>query len=538
MPRLFIGWKSGVGGVVKIMANNTDNPLTTPNTDWWKFRFNSETAAIGYSEYIESQNFPAAGYNWAVDTSYPYPATGTTKWRANTASFVGRNYLFMYVRPNAAWPTTDRAYFPYVMQAASSMYQPRYTFRRQNYPSSSDSFVLSSTACPASRICNYWNGSSWSFAAVDPWYSNAVQTGAAAEARLWITGYVGQPYENPPYTSGPYSDTAMFTGNPQTFAVYTVSLPVNNSAYPAVAPGTPVAGQKMVRIDRTTAKMSKPGYDVDTATDNQLIFNSNKLPMKIIKTGVVNIAAASTVTIPMDRALAATTFIDYQTSRVPNAAWIPPLPEDWSSEIWTMHKFSGNNLILWNRSPTEAVYVRYIVMAQDDLAPSTGTAKVFDANFATGNITLRRPGSAGTRFADTILDSDLTYLPIIANAYLPIGSAVASDDSKVGDRMWVINWTNAGNFTPYLMMRLHVRLRSDNTQQMYMPPFAKKLENASPYSASTFIASLENTRARVYCRTAGPEDAYRTGGGTWNTPAWDWEPIGLRYYIFAIPNSL
>ncbi|MGO4831986.1 hypothetical protein AB4144_06755 [Rhizobiaceae sp. 2RAB30] len=555
MTRLFIGWKSGVGGVVKIMANDADNPLTTPNTDWWKFKFNSETAAIGYSETVSpdgSQLLPSNGYTWnagvgGADVYYYYPAgstVSTAKWIAMTREFTGRYYLFQNLFPNRLWPVSHRTFFPFVMQFTTSTtltpYMERYTFRRQNYPSSSDSYVISTTATPADRICNYWNGSAWSWAVVDERDSNSVQTGTDAAASLVRSGQVGQAFEAIPFSNGPYSNASPWTVNPRTFAAYTVALPVNNVNYPTVAPGTPVSGQKMVRIERTLVKMSKPGYNVDTATDDQCIFNSDKLPMKIMKTGVVNIAAGATLSIPMGRTLAGTTFVDYQTSRVSTQAWVPPLPEDWSSEIWTQYRFSGTNLVLWNRAAL-AVWVRYIVMAQDDLAPSVGTAKILDANFGTGTITLRRPGSAGTRFADTILDSDLTYMPIIANDYLGIGSSTVTDDTRVGNRMWTVTWANPGNaFTPYLMMRLHVRNRANNAIQMYMPPFAKKMEQYSAYAASTFIASVEQTRARIYCNNnaTAPEDARRITPPAYTIDYWDWEPIGLRYYVFALPNTL
>lgn len=517
-----MGWKSGVGGVIKIMADAAYPPLTTPNTDWWKFRFNSETAAIGYGDkdYQQTINYRDLSYPEFPGRDYYFPtgsaATGKVHVYTNGASFYDATTYFM---GNNIWP--NRNTFPYIFENTTA-FRYKYTMFQRNYPGgSSDSRTISMEGYPTDRIIPYSSNGVFSIRGLGQLDSNDVK----AEGQ--IVRFAGR----------------VSTDNPSNynFACYHLDMPVNNSAYPAVAPGTPVSGQKMVRIDPATARMSKPGFSVDTATDVQCIFSSNKLPMKIIKTGAVTVNAGATVNVAMGRTLAQSTWVDYQVKSLTSGdMWIPPWPDVNSKAICHVaYRFNSTNLQFQNTGSVN-VEVRYVVMAQDDLDGSTGTAKVFDGNATTGRIVLRRPNSAGTRFADTILDSDLAYMPMVAQAWVPIGSFVASDTSQIGGLMHRVALTNGGSWKPYVVARLACRKKTDASQVLYMAPYAKKLDNTANFAASNFMIRVTDTQVTFYASTdnARDEDAYRIGVGAWQTEKWDWVPIGLRYYVFALPTSL
>lgn len=91
MTLVYIGPKPGVGQVMKVMKNDADNPLTTPNTDYHKFVFNSETGDLGYMDRIEAFTASATflaynyqhivnslGYNPYIDLRYDY--NGANYW--------------------------------------------------------------------------------------------------------------------------------------------------------------------------------------------------------------------------------------------------------------------------------------------------------------------------------------------------------------------------------------------------------------------------------------------------------------------------
>lgn len=517
MTRFFIGWKNGVGGVVKVMANDTDNPLTTPNTNYGAFLWNSENAEIGYGNHTTSQSFSPRLLTPGAD--YYYPQQTGAKFRATTADRLKQGYQFQsFYYGTAIW--ANRNAFHYMFEDVAD-YRHIWRMTQSDYPRSSDARTISCRSFPDIRITPYRSNEKFSIR------GSSQNGGGASESDQGIIKFMGAE-----------SVGAL----PATYKVacYHLDLPVDNTAYPAVAQRAPVAGQKMVRIDPTTARMSKPGFHVDTATDAQCIFTSNKIPMKVIKTDVVTINAGATATIPVGRALANSTFIDYQVNRVGSDAWVPPWPDAGLSDIVAIrYRFSGTNLQLHNDGAVNC-QVRYIVMAQDDLEPSIGTAKVFEA--ANGKIVLRRPGTAGSRLADTIIDSSLAYMPIVSQKYVPIGDFVASDTAQIGNRMHRITLSNpGGRWKPYVLAKLECRSRSDPTQFYYMDPYAKQLDNTDAFAASTFLIRISgDAMITFYCSTDNRnEDAYRSGfPAVWKTVHWGWEPVGLRYYIFAIPASL
>lgn len=521
MTRFFIGWKNGVGGVIKIMAKDSDNPLTTPNTNYGAFLFNSENAEIGYGSLTTSQSFSprSLSYQSYFGEDYYYPQQGNAKFRVNSSYRGGGVSQFQsFYYGNAIW--ANRSAFHYMFEDDAD-YRHIWKMTQSDYPRSSDARTIACRSFPYSRIIPYRSNNRFSIRVLQQ------DGGGTPESEVGIINY--------------FSDEAGRFPATYKVACYHLDLPVDNTAYPAVAPRAPVAGQKMVRIDPTTARMSKPGFHVDTATDAQCIFTSNKLPMKVIKTDVVTINAGAYKTISMGRTLANTTFIDYQVNRVDSDVWVPPWPDAGLSDIVAIrYRFSGTNLQLHNDGAVNC-QVRYIVMAQDDLEPSTGTAKVFEA-VGNGKIVLRRPGTAGSRLADTIIDSSLAYMPIVSQKYVPIGDFVASDTAKIGNRMHRITLSNpGGRWKPYVLAKLECRSRADPTQFYYMDPYAKQLDNTSAFAASTFLVRISgDAMITFYCSTDNRlEDAYRTGApAVWKGYHWGWEPTGLRYYIFAIPTSL
>lgn len=523
MTRLFLGWENGVGGVIKIMANDTDNPLTTPDADWWKFRFNSKTAEIGYGDlaYNLTINMQGLTYVGFPGQEFYYPEGSNSSnykvWVHTVGS--GSYRAVTHFSTSALW--VNRNIFPFAFESTTD-FRYKYTMFQRNYAGSSDSRTISLAGYPKDRLIPYSSSGVFTIRGLDALDSNI----------LYTPGRLDQ------------HDGTLLSHMPAAynFACYYLDMPVNNAAYPSVAPGAPVSGQKMFHSSPAGARMSKPGFNVDTATTAQCIFNSDKLPMKIIKTDIITVnAGAAPVNVPMGRTLAQSTFVDYQVSTIGGTLWIPPWPDVDSKAICQVaYRFNGTNLQFQNTGAVN-VQVRYVVMAQDDLAPSVGTAKVLDANFSTGTIVLRRPTSAGTRFADTILDSDLAYMPMVAQNWVPIGNFAASDLTQVGGLMHRVTLTNpSGSWKPYVLAKLACQKKSDATQVFYMDPYAKKLDNTHDFAASNFMIRVTDTLVTFYASTnnARDEDAYRVGAGAWTTIKWDWIPIGLRYYIFAIPNSL
>ncbi|KAB2692540.1 hypothetical protein, partial [Brucella intermedia] len=63
MGLFFMGWKPGVGSVLKILKYETDDPLTLANSAYNRFYFNSETQNLSY---IWDKFYFSTGFNPGV----------------------------------------------------------------------------------------------------------------------------------------------------------------------------------------------------------------------------------------------------------------------------------------------------------------------------------------------------------------------------------------------------------------------------------------------------------------------------------------
>lgn len=518
----FLGLKPGVGPVIKIMAHPSYDPLGTPNSHVGKFLFNSENAEIGYGDLEYPVTIPINTYPLAEGVDYDIPNSAAPKIRTTaTGSLMGWGAVLRYF-PNNIYPQKNA--FPFIVRDASNWQQAWTMFNGKYKGDTSDRYTITrrGTGDPLAEMCvPVQTGAAWSVQAYP--YVMPQSTGdTASSGRLGWVEAASKPA----------------LGTPR-YAFYQLDLPVDSSPYPTVLPRAPVAGQNILRIDYARAKMSKSGFNVDTATADQLIFDSNKIPMKVIRASEVTINAGATEDVPLGAAYSPNILVDYLVKKSGAAnMWIPAWPDTsaFNEFLNVEYRIIGSTMRLWNRSAVR-VDVRYVVMAADDLGGSTGSAAVLET-VAGSRFILRRPGSAGTRLRDTIIDSRLAYLPIVAQDWVPASSFVASDIAQVGPRMHTVTWSNTG-FKPYVLARLARRHKTQTTKVVYQDFFGKWMERDNTFSNSTFMCRLTDTSARFYCTVVagGREDAWAlTQGFGQRLPLY--ETIGLRYYIFAIPTSL
>lgn len=524
MTRTFIGWKPGVGPVLKVMVNDAHDPLTHPNTDYGAFRFNSETAAIGYGDHKGTQTVVPASLTWVPNQYFDNIVGGQViarTWRS--PDFADRGSLETFANPGGIWSAVNSFYFVTTQDAGWKQVWSSYG---GVYPSSSDRYNVTRRASAIrlqDMIVPVKTSGAWSTAGYR--YLDPTST---------ITNV-----NNPP-TLAPSVDGLISSMPIRTFSFYGLDLPVDETPYPLVPPGPPVAGQKIISISPAGARMSKSGYDVDAATHDQLIFDSNKLPMKVIATGLVAIAQGGVVGVPLGAAYDTSIFVDYLVqAQGATHLWLPAWPENPALFYNVQYRINGSTLELYNTSST-AVWVRYVVMAADSLAPSTGTAMVFDA-VGGSHCVIRRPGSAGTRLKDTIVDSRLSYLPIVQQAWVPFSSFADSGGHQAGTHYWATSWANPGNFKPYVLAKVARQNKNNPAQIVYQDLFGKFIEISSDsrFSDSSFLCHLTDTTATFYASNGGRwEDAWRLDGGLYRTRTSSYQTVGIRYYVFAIPTTL
>lgn len=550
---LFMGVKPGYGPVLKIMADESYDPLTTPNTDHHKFRFNSEVEDIGYTFGRSSDFVLTPEHIWddfnsgnsVAITHHPRGTNDSTCLRQlqvfyNTAGSPRRRVVNYRV-------ALDRGEY------ASLGYRPIFVRSRDR------SDWVSNWVC--SRVL--YLGNQYRYLS---YYKNIMDvTDLTAYNDTSVSDMGLMPRHPNPAVS--YPDSAIFQ-NPAWFGpgpvdlpfpeiglfdarselpatgndnIIITELPLDNEPYPAVSP-TFTADQPCLHLSPTIARMAKPGFDVDTAEYDELIFSESKFPLKCVKAGSFTLAASATTNIDIEYPITTRAWVEDQINITGQDLRLPPYPNNNTAAITVEHRIVGQQLQYRNQSSV-SVDVRFFVMSGGDGEPSSGTAPVLEAE--DGVVTIRRPGTAGTSEADIILDSRATTLPMVAQGWVT-GSqltANASDVARYGTRMHTVNFSNPGSaFKPLVIAMAKYWRGAGHIWQSF---FSKNIEWYNFMSASTFMATVTDTQVKFYFYPgifAGTgtryEDIVNLGGSNW----FDWpeqmELVGFRYYIFAVPATV
>ncbi|CAN0653097.1 conserved protein of unknown function [Nitratireductor aquimarinus] len=518
--RLFIGYKPGVGGVVKVMKNNGDDPLTTPNTDYSKFLFNSETGKIGYIKGFDVEQF-----NWSYNDQYAnfYLPSGTGPESCDKAyaayGSLQHIYLFPRRKFGRSYPlvTETRLQVPLGARNAG----PRV------------SWVIDDTAPNGAKVGRnvgyptYEMKNTREIGIVDsPGYMDRITLAEAAEMR-----------------TGRNSASRKFT-----FITY--DLPADEAPIPT---GTPAgSGSRSVLINPTTVKVAKGSASVDSGNPDDLIMDSDIVPLKIAKAGREVLAAGQYVDVfPSGPALTTETYVDYMVWPTGGVTAVPQhIPQiSLTDQNYNFeYEIHANKVRLVNNGD-RSLTVTYVI-TRDDGAKTTGGGKVMET-LPDGHVRIKRPGSSDTTpaDADVLLDTRLAYMPIIADGYLAASDFnEAASGIAYGDRAKTITFSNDG-FIPFLKYYVKRRDRNGNFYAWTSPKTMVLRSGvydpdgwAGRQASDGTVAVLSNNSVKFHMALGHPHRLeVSTGGGLYTASPvfsnYD-KPMGIRYFVFAIPTNL
>ncbi|NGN45189.1 hypothetical protein G6N74_29485 [Mesorhizobium sp. CGMCC 1.15528] len=506
MARFFAGRKtSGGGGAVKVMKDNADNPNTTPNTDFGKFLFNSETQDIGYITGLWS--IPFSAFQSSGSTPVYGPAGSTSANALYYTRFLGnRNGWFSVNRIFGAPPYSFNPMIEIRLRQSNGRY-----------------------SAGASRYTTYDTGSNSGVHVTAPGY---VSRGGVTEAENgWTPG--GWVY----YNTAPAADS----GGTYVHTVW--ELPCDNVAVGSPT-ATPVVGQCNVRINPTTTKVSRPGFDVGSATGRQLILDSDRVYAKVLKADEITIAAGGTATITSPVPIPATAYLDWNWYFTGGSVIWPPATTGQvaaNTENGLEYSISGSTVTVYNTGG-ESITVRYMLCADsDDTVPSIGGSEVY--RMIGNDVQIKVPGSSDSspKLRDILLDTRFSYIPIIAEGWItPSDCTESATSTRFGNKAKTISFTNTG-FTPFVKMI--VKQNSSNTGLQYREPRSRMLVFYGSsglnwtQGAEGTVAQITNSSVKFHMATGAPTWINPTSPNSGIYDSSD-DPLGIRYYIFGIPTSL
>lgn len=497
----------GFGPVVRIMRSEAYDPFSTPLGDFGKMRFDSRAGSkLSYVAAIET-----LGYRsdlTGADVTYFFPGgTGLSNFWTACQSYMVSGSHVQHWAVGASYG--GFGYFPLV--------EMRRTTDGVNFAGPSLKYQIQGQQ--GNPIVKEWGvmfgSAGYHSQSVYQQFSSVITT---------VLEYVDQTDLFVTPVNGVRNVTTVF------------QLPARADALPNFA-ASPVAGQTAVEISNVMARVALPGRDVTSGNINHFIVHENKIPAKILAAGDIQINAGASATIYPRLPITPDTYLDYHIARVGEPMSHPPRPAGWvkTNPLGLNYTVYADRVVVTNTG-TDNFVMRYLLMAPSNVAKTTGGSEVFRrANDGVGDyFQIKRPGSSDSSpsFADILLDTRLTYVPIIAEGFLNWSSDfpnVAADPSY-GERYRSISFANNGGFKPFVKASvvfpttwysgLHEVFVGNDTSGWY-----------GRCTARSYHATIYDNQVDFYMAGSNPL-RFDSAGGVVMPPA---PALGLRYYIFAIP---
>ncbi|MER9524080.1 hypothetical protein NKI96_10890 [Mesorhizobium sp. M0292] len=541
MPNFVMGADAS-GGFVKIMKNNADDPLTTPNSDTGKFAFNSEQpgSKVGFILDIivvepDFVAYPDGGTTFPFPDRFFLPA-GTNSYTCEVMieswhGSGGAKWQRWYYFPSYFANKYGLSYVPMCEGRGVVDYTAKNTFQGPHLDISASQ--VSGSGQIYSFVTNY---------RVNEWM------------KTYATGSdLGQ--HNRPSFSVQVSNAAGAVASRFLITVY--ALPAYDTAIPDYS-GTPVSGQEVVRIDKGSggiARVALPGYDVYNSDYKRFLLHEDYIPAKILAAGEVTVAAGATQVITTRFTLPNTTYMDFIVRRTGSTAtekfqfWSPPFIDNanLNQECGFTYVVSGNTVTITSTADFSIV-IRYMICANSGAAPTSGGKKILlMGNDGIGDyVQVKRPGSSDVapNLDDIMVDTRLSYIPLLAEGFLNYNSTDMPDTMSAprfkGERKRSLVIPNPNGLL--LFPKMGNIYTDTSVTSDYSEPFAMWGSHAVGIDAgsnsgkttgwSTWANIIDETHLDLW---SGGNNAYTYIGGA---SFYNNQIKGVRYYVFGIPPSL
>ncbi|OLP44654.1 hypothetical protein [Rhizobium oryziradicis] len=500
MTKTLIGLDYTGTACVKITKGSYD-PVTTPDGEVSKFLYSSKWAADCKIAALFRGLPQGAGY-------YPSPQN----W----------NYYISYGHPPSAGETTvefniiQKSYFPDLLYDYPLHIIKSYDANGYDITNRVWSFVLNA-GYAQTYVWQTANGSSNNVG----WVSPGSTFGVLAAGGAWTTVTA---------TQTAIASNMDFSGSSQiSMAVF--NLPGDDAGIQNGEDRPPVAGQPQIIINSSTLKVSKPGFDVTTASGTQVAFDSANMPSKII--------AANDIYIPSGTSyyetgyyLSLETLVDchfYDSSVIYYPRSIA------KGAIPVVYRKNGTTIEFVNSgAPCRARFMIYASGKTDQTYGQNDVLRQFTDGSGNNVVQFLRPGCGpNPSFSDIVIDSRWPVVKIVKQGYFNVPDGTAES---------TISYDANGMFVFVRWCTLHGGGSNGNgvnrwTWSKFVRPPEFTLwavdNGAFNVGGNTTICRYDNSSATFYSYRGLPK--YQTYTSSTPTTAYDTAPIiGIRYYVFGV----
>lgn len=538
MTQLFMGYKPGVGPVLKILKYDTDNPLTLANDAYDRYYFNSENEKLSYIFGM-------------VEMEHTYSSFGGN---GNYIIQIGGNAatskITVWVDKNYTWSNRCAAYPVARLKniAPNHPYIPIPEVRVKDY--------LTGRIVAGRRIAfenpgiithyqfpyNIKKVKKKEFNRDQPWLGEIHSMFTNIEIGDWI--YQFQKRISNGRGNGTAS-TELVTSSNENASSFTINhwdLPADQSPMTTY---TNVPGLETLRLDANGFILTRPGYSVAGSTGiGQRIIDSNISPSLCVMFGdSPSIPAGGNVLIPPPSGviLSDTAVADFLYKGSGQDYYNPPFwPTAATTRFDVSYVIDGSGLRIYNDGDV-AMTVRYAVFNTDLNGTSTGGNEVLlrgtsgDEDF----IQIKKPGTSdpASKPNDILVDTRFPTMQIIKEGFLPASLFTTSGNENpviYGVQTYTVPFEASG-MTPYLKYCLVFN-------DYILPPInTKKYDLIGNWamgrsSNQSCLARLTNNSVKFWMNKGEWSERWWSGGSPSENKDGP-DPLGIRYYIFGVANK-
>lgn len=500
MTKTLIGLDYTGTACVKITKGSYD-PVTTPDGDIAKFLYSSK---------------------WAVDCKIAALFRGVPQGGGYYPSPANWTYYVSYGHPPPSGNTTiefniiQKSHFPDLLYD-----YPLHIVKSYD----ANGYDITTRVWEAGLGSSYSTTYLWQTGNGSPnnvgWVNPGSTFGVLAASNAWTTVTA---------TQTAVASATDLTGSSQiTMAVF--NLPGDETAIQNGDERAPIAGQPQILINSSTLKVSKPGFDVNTATGTQVAFDSANMPGKII--------AANDVYVPSGTSyyetglnLSLETLIDchfYDSSVIYYPRSIA------KGAIPVVYRKNGSRIEFVNSgNPCRARFMVYASGATDRTYGQNDVLRQFTDSSGNNVVQFLRPGaSSNPSFSDIIIDSRWPVVKIVKQGYfgVPVGPAETTISYDANGMFVFVRWCtvhsggSTGSGVNLWQWSKFVR----------PPEFTLwAVDNGGVnVGGNTTIARYDNTSVTFSSYRGMPK--YQRYTSSTPTTVYDSAPIvGIRYYVFGV----
>lgn len=511
-------WLYDDGGsqVLRVVHNNADNPAALAVTDYGKFIFdglNPNQLDLSYSETYQANHFSGSG---------------PTYESVNPGAAVPSNFYYYH------WPSgTNSATCTHLVNQSQVLVNINRVPEEKN--------ITSVQAV---------DGSGWRYYDDIEFTSGGAGTGSAWSRWINSSHVIGGLKKIPYSTSLWYGEWHKQIGLVgQKYSSLNWGLPFEKGQYYSTPTGAPAVGKVLARITNKGFRVAHSGFDVRTATRDQMMITSGKNIAQLVKSGTVYVANNATVSIPLPSGIVYDESVFIQLVALTSGYnYTYPLIDSYfnlygqnSIRKGSQARISGSNLEIKNETLNARTYLYMVISSHvtDDDFVATGTQAVRTVE-AGGEryIQFNRLGaSTPPKLSDVLFDSRFPRISLVAQGEWSIPSPSVESGTLQAVKTHTVNFTNLGGWVPFpiWICETHIPPSGDQTLVKKGGPQVQYFTqensvNVSRYGGDTTFANVTSTSVTFNSYAGHYEYPGLDGGGFSN-----YRPFNhLKYYILAI----